>query len=266
MARWVSNLALFMLTSGLDFLLAPLIAVVAFGGLTGGLAMPSWLQLAVGIAALDALSYALHRAFHASGTLWRLHALHHSDPELDVSTTVRHHPGESVVMAFAVGLPAAVVGLSPFVIGLYATLNLSVQFFAHANIRLPSRLTNALGWLLITPVLHRVHHSRHPADISTNYGLVFSVWDRLFGTYRGDPEYGDAGIEFGVDRLREALLSATRPDALAAADCARQRRLKAADPPATRPMARPERFAENHQNPFERGEAGHIARASCFLL
>ena len=203
MARWVSNLALFMLTSGLDFLLAPLIAVLAFASLTGGLATPSWLQLAVGIAALDALSYALHRAFHASGTLWRLHALHHSDPELDVSTTVRHHPGESVVMAFAVGLPAAVVGLSPFVIGLYATLNLSVQFFAHANIRLPSRLTNALGWLLVTPALHRVHHSRHPADISTNYGLVFSVWDRLFGTYRADSEYGDAGIEFGVDRLRE---------------------------------------------------------------
>ena len=204
MARWLSNLALFALTSGLDFLLAPAIAVLALVNLTGGLPIPSWLQLAVGIPVLDALSYALHRAFHASATLWRLHALHHSDPELDLSTTVRHHPGESVVMAFAVGLPAAVVGLSPFVIGLHATLNLSVQFFAHANIRLPSRLTNALGWLLVTPVLHRVHHSRHPADISTNYGLVFSVWDRLFGSYRGDPEYGDVGIEFGVDRLREA--------------------------------------------------------------
>ncbi len=117
---------------------------------------------------------------------------------------VRHHPGELVVMAFAVGLPAAAVGLSPFVIGLYATLNLAVQFFAHANIGLPRRLANALGWLLVTPVLHRVHHSRHPADISANYGLVFSVWDRLFGTYRGDPEYGDAGIEFGVDRLRDS--------------------------------------------------------------
>lgn len=203
-ARWASNLALFALTSGLDFLLAPLIAALAFASLTGGLAMPSWLQLAVGILALDALSYAMHRAFHTSDTLWRLHALHHSDPELDVSTTVRHHPGESVVMAFAVGLPAAVVGLPPFVIGLYATLNLSVQFLAHANIGLPRRLTNVLGWLLITPSLHRVHHSRHPADISRNYGLVFSVWDRLFGTYRSDPEYGDAGIEFGVDRLREA--------------------------------------------------------------
>jgi sterol desaturase/sphingolipid hydroxylase (fatty acid hydroxylase superfamily) len=202
--RWASNFVLFAVTFGLDFLLPPLIAILALAGLGGRLSMPIWLQLAVGIPALDALSYVLHRVFHASATLWRLHALHHSDPELDVSTTVRHHPGEAVVMAFAVALPAAVVGLSSLVIGLYGTLNLSVQFFAHANIRLPSRLTNALGWLLITPVLHRVHHSRHPSDISTNYGLVFSVWDRLFGTFRADPEYGDAGIEFGVDRLREA--------------------------------------------------------------
>jgi len=195
---------LFAVTFGLDFLLAPLIAILALAGLGGGLSMPIWLQLAIGIPVLDALSYSLHRAFHTSATLWRLHALHHSDPELDVSTTVRHHPGESVVMAFAVALPAAAVGLSPFVIGLYASLNLSVQFFAHANIALPARLANAFGCLLVTPDLHRIHHSRHPADISSNYGLVFSVWDRLFGTYRSDPEQGDAGIEFGVDRLREA--------------------------------------------------------------
>ena len=193
------------MTFGLDFLLAPLIAILALAGLGGRLSMPIWLQLAVGIPALDALSYVLHRVFHASATLWRLHALHHSDPELDVSTTVRHHPGEAVVMAFAVALPAAVVGLSSLVIGLYGTLNLSVQFFAHANICLPSRLTNALGWLLITPVLHRVHHSRHSSDISTNYGLVFSVWDRLFGSFALIPNMATPVLSSALSSSRSSL-------------------------------------------------------------
>ena len=200
-ARWVSNLALLVLTTGLNFLLVPIIAIVALAGRTGG--MPLWVQLVVGVPALDALSYALHRAFHTSPFLWRFHALHHSDPVLDVSTTVRHHPGEALLMGFAVGVLAAAVGLSPFVIGLYASLNLVVQFFAHANVGLPARLADILAWLVVTPVLHRVHHSRHPADVATNFGLVFSVWDRLLGTYRSDPEYGEDAIEFGIDRLRE---------------------------------------------------------------
>ena len=200
LARWLSNLALFVLAIGLNFLLVPVVAIVAFTGVNGW--VPLWVQLVIGVPALDALSYALHRAFHASPILWRFHALHHSDPELDVSTTVRHHPGEALLMGFAVGVLATAVGLSPFVIGFYASLNLAVQFFAHANVGLPIRLANALAWLVVTPVLHRVHHSRHPADLATNYGLVFSVWDRLLGTYRSEPEYGEAAIEFGIDRLR----------------------------------------------------------------
>jgi sterol desaturase/sphingolipid hydroxylase (fatty acid hydroxylase superfamily) len=201
LTRWLGNLALFVLSTGLNFLLVPVIAIATFASLNIG--MPLWAQLVVGVAALDALSYALHRAFHASPILWRFHALHHSDPELDVSTTVRHHPGEALLMGFAVGVLATAVGLSPFVIGLYASLNLGVQFFAHANVGLPTRLANTLAWLVVTPVLHRVHHSRHPADVAANYGLVFSVWDRLLGTYRSEPEYGEDAIEFGVDRLRE---------------------------------------------------------------
>jgi sterol desaturase/sphingolipid hydroxylase (fatty acid hydroxylase superfamily) len=198
--RWASNLGLFGVATGLSFALAPVNPVLALAGLNR---IPPWLQLAIGIPAIDALDYALHRTFHASPLLWRLHALHHTDPVLDVSTTVRHHPGEALLMAFAIGLPATAIGLPAFVTGVYATLNLSVQLFAHANIGLPTRLAGALGGLLVTPVLHRVHHSRHPADIATNYGGVFAVWDRLLGTYRSDPEYGDEGIEFGVDGLRE---------------------------------------------------------------
>ena len=200
-ARWLNNFALLVLAIPLNFLLVPVIAIVAFVGLHGG--MPLWVQLMVGVAAIDALTYALHRAFHATPILWRFHALHHSDPELDVSTTLRHHPAEALLMGFAVGVLAGVVGLSSFVIGFYASLNLVVQFFAHANVSLPTHLANTLAWSMVTPGLHRVHHSRHPADVATNYGLVFSVWDRLLGTYRSEPEYGEDAIEFGVDRLRE---------------------------------------------------------------
>ncbi len=187
--------------AGVEFLLMPAAAALDAGGADP--VWPFWAQVAIGIPALDALNYALHRIFHASPMLWRLHALHHADPELDVSTTVRHHPAEALVMGLIVSIPAAAAGLSLRVIGLYVTLNLFVQFFAHANVALPAWLTNALGWLLVTPALHRVHHSRHPDDIAANYGLVFSVWDRLFGTLRSDPAQGEQGIEFGVERLRE---------------------------------------------------------------
>lgn len=200
-ARWASNLALLLLTWGLDFLLAPIIAIVAAAGWESDL--PLWLQLAIGIPALDAASYALHRLFHASAILWRLHALHHADPELDISTTVRHHPGESLLMGLAIGVLSMAIGLPALVVGAYASLNLSVQLLAHANIGLPKRLASDLGWLVVAPGLHRVHHSRHPADVATNYGLVFSIWDRLFGTFRREPVNGEDAIEFGVDRLRE---------------------------------------------------------------
>ena len=199
--RWFSSLALFGLAVGLDYVTAPFIAVFSSVGVESGL--PLWLQLMVGVPALDALSYALHRAFHASPVLWRLHALHHADPELDVITTLRHHPGEALLMAFAVGGLGGAVGLSPLVVGFYGSLYLSVQFFSHSNIGLPQRLAIALGWLIVTPVQHRVHHSRHPSDVAANFGPVFSVWDRLFATYRSGPEYGEDGIEFGIDRFRE---------------------------------------------------------------
>jgi sterol desaturase/sphingolipid hydroxylase (fatty acid hydroxylase superfamily) len=199
--RWVNHLALLVLSTGLDFVLAPVIAIAALTGASDGL--PLWVQLVVGVPALDALSYALHRAFHANAILWRLHALHHTDPEVDVSTTVRHHPGEALLIACSIGVLGAAIGLSPRAIGLYSSLNLTVQFFAHANIEFPAGVADHLGWLVVTPALHRVHHSRRPAELATNYGLVFTVWDRLLGTYRSEPENGEAGIEFGIGGLRE---------------------------------------------------------------
>jgi sterol desaturase/sphingolipid hydroxylase (fatty acid hydroxylase superfamily) len=199
--RWLSNLGLLIVTTCLDYLAAPIMAVCSSIGLESRL--PLWLQLVVGVPALDALSYALHRAFHVSPVLWRLHALHHADPEVDVTTTLRHHPGEAFLMAFAIGGVGGAVGLSPLVVGFYGSLYLSVQFFSHSNIELPTGLGIALGWLVVTPVQHRVHHSRHPADVAANFGPVFSVWDRLFATYRSEPELGEEGIEFGIDQFRE---------------------------------------------------------------
>jgi sterol desaturase/sphingolipid hydroxylase (fatty acid hydroxylase superfamily) len=199
--RWFSSLAVFALAAGFDYLAAPVVAMVTPGEPIA--AIPLWLQLAAGIPALDALGYGLHRAFHAIPLLWRFHALHHADAELDVSTTVRHHPAETLMMTVAVGGVGGIAGLSPLVIGIYGSISLCVQFFSHANVALPRRLARALGWLVVTPDLHRVHHSRHQADFNKNFSLIFPVWDRLFATCRGEPKLGEDRVEFGVDQLRE---------------------------------------------------------------
>jgi sterol desaturase/sphingolipid hydroxylase (fatty acid hydroxylase superfamily) len=200
-ARWLNNLALLTLTAGADYLTAPVVAFVASKGFESWL--PLWAQLVIGIPALDAVNYGLHRGFHASSLLWRLHALHHADPELDVTTTVRHHPAEALLMGFVIGGFGGGIGLSPLIVALYGSLNLCLQFFAHGNIGLPRGLASALGWLVVTPDLHRVHHSRYRTDFDANFGVVFSLWDRLFATFRGGPQHGEPGFEFGIDRFRE---------------------------------------------------------------
>jgi sterol desaturase/sphingolipid hydroxylase (fatty acid hydroxylase superfamily) len=134
--------------------------------------------------------------------LWGLHALHHSDPELDITTTLRHHPGEAFLTAIVIGLGGAALGLSPWVIGLYGSLDLSIQFLAHANVYLPERLSAKFGRVVVTPDLHAIHHSRAAADFGANFGAVFSVWDRLFRTYRKEPHFGFNRLELGIDAFR----------------------------------------------------------------
>jgi sterol desaturase/sphingolipid hydroxylase (fatty acid hydroxylase superfamily) len=172
-----------------------------------GIALPSWpiadagLTLVAGFLLLDFLRYAVHRCEHAVPLFWRFHALHHSDPDVDVTTAVRHHPVEYVpasgvywLAVLVLGIPAAVV-LSH---GLAAFATAAVQ---HGNVRLPERLERWLRPVLVTSDMHRIHHSVVYDEANSNYGAVLSVWDRLFGTYTRLTRAQHDSIVFGVREL-----------------------------------------------------------------
>lgn len=203
--RWIGNIALWALAVGLNLLIAPMLsqATAWLAEIRPPSSVPLWLQIAVGVPALDALTYALHRGLHASAFLWRFHALHHADPEFDISTTMRHHPAELIAMVVPIAVLGAVAGLSPVVVAIFGWLNFCLQIFNHANAALPDRLMSILGQFVVTPEIHRVHHSRDADDADRNYGMILSVWDRLFGTLRLQPARGPASVEFGVDGFRD---------------------------------------------------------------
>jgi sterol desaturase/sphingolipid hydroxylase (fatty acid hydroxylase superfamily) len=203
--RWTANLFLFGLSFGLGYVMAPFVAaVVAMAGIHLGLAeriQGTALRLAAAILTLDLLDYGLHRASHRIALLWRVHQPHHSDLELDVTTALRHHPFEAAVASVVLGGGGALLGFAPREIAIYGAVALSVQLVAHANIALPQRLTDLLEPVLVTPDFHRLHHSCARSEADTNYGQVFSFWDRLFGTRRR----GEAGaVAFGVEGCDEA--------------------------------------------------------------
>lgn len=190
--RWVANLGLVALGAVLVRLTLPLAAVgAAFWaqradlGLMNRLDLPLWASLPLTVVAFDLLIYLQHRVFHAVPALWALHRVHHADPEMDATTGLRFHPVEIwlsmlVKMAAAVALGAPPEGVLAFEIILNAA-----SLFEHAAIRLPPGLDRALGWVIVTPRLHRIHHSEREEETNSHYGFCLSVWDRLFGTWRG---------------------------------------------------------------------------------
>jgi len=201
--RWIANLGLYAISEGVRIALAPLLAALmsaaalspfvpanAQGGMSG-------LHLAFVVLALDLAFYALHRLLHAVDWLWRLHAIHHTDLALDVTTTVRHHPLETLPLtltAFGVG---AAIGATPGEIAFYGVVAFAVQLLAHANVALPAAIAVPLAHIMVTPGFHRLHHSRDARECNANYGQVLSVWDRLLGTAVMPAQSQVA--QFGVD-------------------------------------------------------------------
>ncbi len=148
---------------------------------------------------LDLAIYFQHRLFHAVPVLWRLHRVHHTDLELDVTTGVRFHPVE---MLLSVGFKAGVVAaLGPPVLAviLFEVLLNAGSLFSHANLRLPADVDRWLRALLVTPDMHRVHHSADPVETDRNFGFTFSSWDRLFDTYTAQPRMGHDAMTIGVE-------------------------------------------------------------------
>jgi len=205
--RWAGNLGL-MAADTIVLRTVPAITAVGVAalahakgwGLLGAIvSLPTWLDVVVSVIVLDLAIYFQHRLFHAVPALWRLHRVHHTDPELDVTTGVRFHPVE---MLLSLGFKALVIaGLGPPVAAvlLFEVLLNAGSLFSHANLRLPAPVDGLLRALLVTPDMHRVHHSSDPVETDSNFGFTLSWWDRLFGTYRAQPRAGHDAMTIGVE-------------------------------------------------------------------
>ena len=154
--------------------------------------------LIAGILSLDLFVYWLHRLEHSVFLLWRFHSVHHSDTELDASTAIRHHPLEYAVTTVLVGLVFGVLGLPVWVLAVYGVVFFISALFQHLNLRLPAGLERALQRVLVGPAMHRMHHSIDARYFNSNFGSVFSIWDRMFGTYQGLSGAERDFIAFGV--------------------------------------------------------------------
>ncbi|MGE0630234.1 MAG: sterol desaturase family protein [Hyphomicrobiaceae bacterium] len=171
-------------------------------GLFNVIGAPMWLAFIVSVLALDLAIYLQHVMFHAVPALWRLHRMHHADLEFDVTTGLRFHPveillsmGIKLAVVAALGPPAAAVLV--FEVLLNAT-----AMFNHSNIRIPAQVDRALRLIVVTPDMHRVHHSIHPSETNSNFGFNLPWWDRLLGTYRAQPREGHEGMTIGIEQFR----------------------------------------------------------------
>jgi sterol desaturase/sphingolipid hydroxylase (fatty acid hydroxylase superfamily) len=205
--RWVTNLTLGALSSLSIRLMGPLtvagaalVAELAGFGLFQAIALPGWLVIVASIILLDFAIWAQHVAMHKAPLLWRMHRVHHADRDLDASSGLRFHPFEAVVsmlwkagLVFVLGVPIAVALAYEIVLN-------AMAIFTHANLRLPTRLVQAVRWLIVTPDMHRTHHSVLRTETDSNYGNFLSVWDRLFRTYTPAPA---APLTLGLEGLQD---------------------------------------------------------------
>jgi sterol desaturase/sphingolipid hydroxylase (fatty acid hydroxylase superfamily) len=208
--RWVNNLGLVVFNTVILRLLFPAAAVgmAAFAanqgwGLLNHFEVNAWLAVPVAVVAMDLVIWLQHVMVHAVPALWRLHRVHHADLDYDLTTGARFHPIEiilSMIIKFA-----TIVVLGPPVVAviLFEVILNGMAMFNHGNVRLPEKLDRVLRWLVVTPDMHRVHHSVEDDEANSNFGFNLSWWDRLFGTYRDQPRGGHEGMIIGIRGYRQ---------------------------------------------------------------
>jgi sterol desaturase/sphingolipid hydroxylase (fatty acid hydroxylase superfamily) len=208
--RWPSNIGIVVLDTLLVRVLFPTAAVgvallaEAHGwGLFHALNAPAWLAIVGSVILLDLAIYLQHVLFHAVPMLWRLHRMHHADLEFDVTTGLRFHPIEILLsMGIKLGVVAA-LGAPAVAVLIFEVLLNATSMFNHGNVRLPKRIDRVLRWIVVTPDMHRVHHSVVPRETNSNFGFNLPWWDRLCGTYRAQPAAGHEGITIGIEQFRD---------------------------------------------------------------
>ncbi len=207
--RWIANLAIVGINT---IVLRLLFASGAIGtailahekswGVLNIVSLPSWLEILLAVVALDFVLYLQHVMFHAIPALWRLHMMHHSDLDVDVTTGVRFHPGE-VALSMLIKLGAVVlIGASPTAVLMFEVLLNATSMFNHSNVRIPANLDRVLRWMIVTPDMHRIHHSTIPQETNRNFGFNLPWWDRLLGTYLKDPSQSHQTMHIGLAQFR----------------------------------------------------------------
>jgi len=208
--RWPNNLGVVVVNTLLVRIIFPttavglaLLAEARGFGLFNATALPAWFAVVASVVILDLAIYLQHVLFHAVPALWRLHRMHHADLEFDVSTGLRFHPVEillSMLIKFAV---VAALGAPALSVLVFEVLLNATSMFNHANVRIPLGIDRVLRWLVVTPDMHRVHHSILARETNSNFGFNLPWWDRLFGTYRAQPAAGHETMTIGIEQFRE---------------------------------------------------------------
>lgn len=206
--RWPANLGLvavdFLAVSAFTVLvpvtavLAAIWAQAAGIGLFNVLPIPGWVAGIAAFVLLDLVIWAQHLVFHKVPLLWRVHSVHHTDHDLDATTGIRFHPMEIVLSILVKAAAVIVLGAPPLAVVLFEAGVNAAAIFNHANLRLPERFDRWLRLVLVTPDMHRVHHSVARDETDSNYGFALSAWDRLFRTYRAQPRAGHDGMRLGL--------------------------------------------------------------------
>jgi sterol desaturase/sphingolipid hydroxylase (fatty acid hydroxylase superfamily) len=209
--RWPNNLGVVALDAALVRILFPttavglaLLAEARGFGLFNLVALPAWVAVAASVVVLDLAIYLQHVLFHAVPALWRLHRMHHADLEFDVSTGLRFHPIE-ILLSMLIKLAAiAALGAPALSVLLFEVALNATSMFNHGNVRIPHAVDRVLRWLVVTPDMHRVHHSILARETNSNFGFNLPWWDRLFGTYRAQPAAGHEAMTIGIEQFRDA--------------------------------------------------------------
>lgn len=213
--RWMTNLAIVVVDSLIVRLMAmlavPLAALAAAFwaesqgiGLFNWLDWPLWVEILVAVVVLDFAIWLQHLAAHKIPILWRLHQMHHADVDIDVTTAIRFHPIEIALSMIWKILWVIPLGAAPLAVLLFEVILNGCAMFNHANVALPGWLDRALRLVIVTPDMHRVHHSVEQREHDSNYGFNLSIWDRLFATYTAQPAAGHDGMTIGLKPYQSA--------------------------------------------------------------
>ena len=209
--RWPNNLGVVVVDTLLVRILFPtaavgfaLVAEARSFGLFNVVAFPWWIGVVLSVVILDLAIYLQHVLFHAVPALWRLHRMHHADLDIDVTTGLRFHPIEivlSILIKFAI---IAVLGPPAIAVLIFEVLLNATSMFNHSNVRIPEGIDRVLRWFVVTPDMHRIHHSILSRETNSNFGFNLPWWDHLLGTYRAQPEAGHEGMTIGIEQFRDS--------------------------------------------------------------